>query len=114
MKLTVPGGRGSTGTGVPSNNSKDYNPKSIGTRPAYGWYIHFANNITFINSAVDFRNGDSRAAVIVNNASAITFTNFSFEKSRGPNDFVFQNTNGYCVTSSATPRVSATGSTKSC
>jgi polygalacturonase len=115
VHLTVPGGSGSTGTGVPSNNPKDYNPKSIGTRPAYGWYIHFANNITFTNSGVDFKNGDSRAAVIANNSAAITFKTFSFEKSRGPNDFVFQNTNGYCISGgSATPRVSATGSTKSC
>jgi polygalacturonase len=119
VKLTVPGGSGSTGTGVPSNNSKDYNPKSIGTRPAYGWYIHFANNITFVDnmtgrSGVAFRNGDSRAAVIANNASALKFTNFTFDKSKGPNDFVFQNVSGYCVTSSSTPRISASGSTKSC
>jgi len=114
VHLTVPGGSGSTGTGVPSNNPKDYNPKSIGTRPAYGWYIHFANNITFVNSAVDFKNGDSRAAVIANMGSAIKFTGFSFEKSNGPNDFVFQNVSGYCVTSSSTPRISATGSSKAC
>src|SRR5439155_1375029 len=59
-------------------------------------------------------NGDSRAAVIANNASALKFTNFTFDKSKGPNDFVFQNVSGYCVTSSSTPRISASGSTKSC
>ncbi len=116
VHLTVPGGSGSTGTGVPSNNPTDYNPKSIGTRPAYGWYIHFANNISFVGSSVDFRNGDSRAAVIANNGSAITFTAFTFERSHGPNDFVFQNVSGYCVkvTGGVTPRISTTGSTKSC
>ena len=115
VKLTVPGGSGSTGTGVPSNNPGDYNPKSIGTRPAYGWYIHFANNLTFTNSAVAFKSADSRAAVIANNASALSFDTFSFNKSRGPNDFVFQSVSGYCVKGgSATPRISATGSSKSC
>jgi polygalacturonase len=124
VHLTVPGGSSSTGTGVPSNNPKDYNPKSIGTRPAYGWYIRFANNITFrtdhpvapyLPTGVEFKNGDSRAAVIVNNSASITFTNFTFEKSRGPNDFVFQNTKGYCTSGvTPTPRISASGSTKSC
>jgi len=114
VKLTVPGGSGSTGTGVPSNNATDYNPKSIGTRPAYGWYIHNADHITFTNSAVDFKNSDSRAAVIANAGSAIRFTGFTFEKSKGPNDFVFQNVSGYCVQATSTPRTSASGSSQSC
>ena len=114
VDLTVPGGNGTMSTGVPSNNATDYNPKSIGTRPAYGWFIHNADHITFTGSSVQFATGDSRAAVIANAGSAIRFTGFSFEKSRGPNDFVFQNVSGYCVRATSTPRVSATGSTQSC
>jgi polygalacturonase len=120
VKITVPGGHGSMGTGVPSNNPKDYNPKSIGTRPAYGWYVHNADHITFDGGGVDFRSTDSRPAIIVNAASAITFGTgngahaFSFEKSGGSADFVFQNVSGYCVNATATPRITATGSTKSC
>ena len=114
VKITVPGGSGSTGTGLPSNNATDYNPKSIGTRPAYGWFIHNADHITFNNSSVDFASSDSRAAVLVNSASAIKFTGFTFEKSKGPNDFVFQNVTGYCVQATSTPRISASGSTQTC
>src|SRR3954467_10586189 len=50
VHITVPGGNGTMSTSVPSNNATDYNPKSIGTRPAYGWYIHNANDVTFTNS----------------------------------------------------------------
>ena len=114
VKITVPGGSSSTGTGLPSNNATDYNPKSIGTRPAYGWFIHNADHITFNGGGVSFTNADSRAAVLVNAASAIKFTGFSFEKSRGPNDFVFQNVSGYCAQATSTPRVSASGSSQSC
>jgi polygalacturonase len=118
VSITVPGGSGSTSTGLPSNNPKDYNPKSIGTRPAYGWFIHNADHITFVGGGVNFGKSDKRAAVLVNAASAITFgtaaNKFSFEKSGGANDFVFQNVSGYCVNATATPRISASGSTKSC
>src|SRR6266498_4028659 len=36
VHLTVPGGNGTMSTGVPSNDPNNYNPNSIGTRPAYG------------------------------------------------------------------------------
>jgi hypothetical protein len=51
VNLTLPGGHGTMSTGVPSDNG-DYNPKSIGTRPAYGWYLHNISGITFTNSSV--------------------------------------------------------------
>ncbi len=115
VKITVPGDHDSMGTGVPSNNAKDYNPKSIGTRPAYGWYIHNADHITFNGGGVDFGRGDGRPAVIANAASAIKFTGFAFERSEGSNDFVFQDVAGYCVrTAGGTPRVSASGSSQAC
>jgi polygalacturonase len=119
VHVTVPGGHGSTGTGVPSNNATDYNPNSIGTRPAYGWYIHNASDITFNNSGVDFGSGDARPAVIANAGSNIKFDHFTAERSTGSNDMLFQSVTGYCVSNSANTsggalRVSATGSTESC
>ncbi len=114
VKLTEPGGSTSTSTGLPSNNSKDYNPKSIGTRPAYGWFIHNANNISFTGGGVSFAKTDHRPAVNVITGSAISFTDFSVEKSAGPTDYFFNGVSGYCVTPTG-PRITATGgSTKSC
>jgi polygalacturonase len=114
VKVTVPGGSGATGTGVPSNDPKDYNPKSIGKRPAYGWYVHNATNITWNNSAVDFRSGDARPAVIANAGSNLRFSKFTAERSTGGTDMLFQNVSGYCVTPAGGLRVSATGSSSNC
>jgi polygalacturonase len=119
VNLTVPGGSGSVSTGVPSNDPNDYNPKSIGTRPAYGWYIRNADNIRFIGGSVQFNSSDARPAVIVNNSTNVVFDPFVAERSTASNDLLFQTVNGYCVrngtnTSGGALRVSQTGSTESC
>ncbi|MGC9670802.1 glycoside hydrolase family 28 protein [Planosporangium sp. 12N6] len=115
VKLNVPGGNGTMDpTKVPSDNG-DYNPRSIGTRPAYGWYLHHVNGLRFTNSSVSFSDNDKRPAVIANAGADITFDRFSAERGSGsPFDLGFQNINGYCVTGSGSPRVSASGSSKSC
>jgi polygalacturonase len=117
VNLTLPGGNGTMGTGVPSNDAKDYNPKSIGTRPAYGWYIHNANNIKFVSSSVKFSKDDGRPAVIANAGSSLTFDHFTAQRgSKSPSDLLFQNVTGYCVTNSANTtggalRIGSSGST---
>ena len=115
VHLTVPGGNGTMSTGVPGNTATDYNPNSIGTRPAYGWYIHNADNVTFTDSSVEFAANDGRPAVIANGGSSIRFDRFSVERgSNSPFDLGFQSVSGYCVANSGAPRISATGSTTSC
>ncbi|MFD1538124.1 glycosyl hydrolase family 28 protein [Nonomuraea guangzhouensis] len=120
VDLTVPGGNGCMGTGVPSNDASNYNPNSIGTRPAYGWYIHNAHDIKFVDSSVQFNSNDCRPAVIANTGSTVTFDRFTAERgSNSPNDMVFQTITGYCVqnsqnTAGGALRVSATGSTDTC
>ncbi|MFI6600030.1 CBM35 domain-containing protein [Nonomuraea sp. NPDC050536] len=120
VDLTVPGGGACMGTGVPSNNSTDYNPNSIGTRPSYGWYLHNAHDVKFTGSSVRFNANDCRPAVIANTGSTVTFDHFTAERgSNSPSDMVFQSITGYCVANSQNTaggalRVSATGSTQSC
>ncbi|WP_433517127.1 glycosyl hydrolase family 28 protein [Nonomuraea sp. CA-143628] len=120
VDLTVPGGNGCMGTGVPSNDATNYNPNSIGTRPAYGWYIHNAHDIKFVDSSVQFNSNDCRPAVIANTGSTVSFDRFTAERgSNSPNDMVFQTITGYCVqnsqnTSGGALRVSATGSSDTC
>jgi polygalacturonase len=114
VNLTVPGGHAPMGTGVPSDTG-DYNPRSLGTRPAYGWYLHNVSGISFHNSSVAFDSNDGRPAFLANTGSDIKLDNFGFEKGSGsPFDIGFQNITGYCVNGSGSPRVSATGSTKAC
>ncbi len=120
VDLTVPGGSGTMSTGVPSNTSTDYNPKSIGTRPAFGWYIRYGNGIKFVNSSVKFGKNDGRPAVIANNSSNITFDNFIAQRgSNSPFDVGFQTVNGYCLAGSTNTgggalRVDTSGSSGGC
>lgn len=120
VDLTVPGGNGTISTDPPSNNPNDYNPRSIGTRPAYGWYLRYVNGVTFEDSSVRFVANDGRPAMIANNSSSVTFDRFTAQRgSASPADMMFQTVAGYCVrdstnTSGGALRVSQTGSTESC
>jgi len=101
VHLTVPGGNGTMSTGVPSNDPNNYNPNSIGTRPAYGWYVHNAHDITWAGSSVDFNSGDGRPAVIANTGANLSFDGLTAERtSSGPYDVGFQSIVGYCVKNS--------------
>jgi hypothetical protein len=101
VKLTVPGGNGTMSTGVPSNDPNNYNPNSIGTRPAFGWYVHNAHDITWSNSSVEFNTADGRPAVIANTGANLSFDGLTAERtSTGPYDVGFQSVSGYCVKNS--------------
>ncbi|GIG62206.1 glycoside hydrolase [Longispora fulva] len=120
VDLTVPGGHAATDPTKVPDDTGDYNPKSLGTRPAYGWYLHEVSGITFTASSVRFAADDQRPAVIVNAGSDVTFDHFTAQRgSGGPFDLGFQHVSGYCVTAATTTaggpaKVSATGSTSSC
>ncbi|MEU2616636.1 glycosyl hydrolase family 28 protein [Streptomyces sp. NPDC007157] len=101
VDITVPGGNGTMSAGVPGNDPKDYNPKAIGTRPAYGWYLHNADDIQFTDSSVKFAADDGRPAVIANAASGIRLTRFTAQKGGdSPYDIGLQDVTGACLTDS--------------
>jgi polygalacturonase len=115
VKLTLPGGHGAMDpTKVPSD-SGNYNPRGIGTRPAYGWYLHNVDGITFTNSSVDVAKADGRPGFIANSGSGVRLDGFTAEGGGGaPFDIGFQNISGYCVLNAGSAKVSATGSSNSC
>src|SRR5207248_4563657 len=86
VNITVPGGHANIGTAVPSNNPTDYNPNSIGARPAYGWYIHNATDIHFTGGSVKAASPDGRPAVIADTGSRVTFDGFKADRSTGLTD----------------------------
>ncbi|MFF4211731.1 glycosyl hydrolase family 28 protein [Streptomyces sp. NPDC001796] len=101
VDITVPGGNGTMSTGVPSNDPTDYNPKSIGTRPAYGWYLHNADNVQFTDSSVKFASNDGRPAFIADAADGIRLTRFTAQKGGdSPFDVGFHDVTGACLTDS--------------
>ncbi|MGW2620054.1 glycosyl hydrolase family 28 protein [Streptomyces sp. NPDC001500] len=101
VDITVPGGNGAMSTAVPGNDPTDYNPKSIGVRPAYGWYLHNADDVRFTDSSVKFASNDGRPAFMANAASGIRLTRFT-ARSGGdaPYDVGLQNASGVCLTDS--------------
>jgi len=115
VKLTLPGGHAAMDPSkVPSDNG-NYNPRGIGTRPAYGWYLHNVEGITFTNSSVDVTKADKRPGFIVNAGSNVKLDGFTAEGGGGaPFDLGFQNITGYCVLNAGTQKISATGSTSNC
>ncbi|GAA1677430.1 hypothetical protein GCM10009745_21000 [Kribbella yunnanensis] len=119
VQLNVPGGNGTMSTGVPTNDPKNYNPNSIGTRPAYGWYMRRVNGVKFTNSSVRFTKNDGRPGVIANESGNVGLTDFVAERgTASPHDLGFQTVAGYCATGKNTTggalRISATGSTSNC
>jgi hypothetical protein len=120
VNLRLPGGKGAQNPYTLPSDSGDYNPKSLGTRPAYGWFLHEANDIHFTNSSVRLDKADARPAVVANGAANVTFDHFTAQVGSGqPFDMGFKNVAGYCVsnstnTSGGALRIDAPGSTKSC
>ena len=97
VHLTLPGGHAAMSTAVPSDNG-DYNPNSIGTRPAYGFYLHNVTGVQFTNSSFTFDKSDGRPAILANSGSDITVNGVSVDRGSGsPFDIGFQSVNGYCV-----------------
>jgi hypothetical protein len=120
VNLEVPGGSAAIGTGVPTDNG-DYNPNSIGTRPAFGWYLHNATNVHFgQNSQSHFRTNDDRPAVIANTGSFLTWDGYTAERGTGSGyDLGMQSVTGYCVTNSQNTtggalRVNTSSSSQNC
>lgn len=119
VHLTLPGGHAAMSTGVPSDNG-DYNPNSIGTRPAYGFYLHYVTGVSFTDSSVAFSRNDARPAIIANSSGAVTLDHVTAQSGSGsPFDIGFQSTKGYCVRNSTTSsggalKIDDSGSTSGC
>jgi hypothetical protein len=88
-------------TNVPAENNSDYVPNDMGMRPSYGWYIRYANDISFTNCQVHFVTDDDRPAVITDVATNILFENFSADVGTNDTnyDMGFTGTAGYDVLS---------------
>jgi polygalacturonase len=120
VHLTVPGGHAAMPIDPPSNDPNNYNPNSIGIRPAYGFYLHNVNRVTFNNSSFRFAAGDDRPAFIANAGSTVALHHVTAQRGTGsPFDVGFQSISGYCMTNSSDTtggrlRLSTPDSTPAC
>jgi hypothetical protein len=117
VHLTLPGGIGPMDPNAVPTDNGDYNPNSLSTRPAYGFYLHNVAGITFNDASLKLAADDARPAFIANAGSGITLRGVTVQAgSDSPFDVGFQDVAGYCLTGTRTlsggiPRISTPGST---
>ena len=117
VHLTLPGGSGPTDPNAVPTDNGDYNPNSLSTRPAYGFYLHNVDGITFSDASLQLAANDQRPAFIANSGRDITLDHVTLQAGSGsPFDAGFQGVSGYCLTGSRTTsggalRISTPGST---
>jgi polygalacturonase len=74
---------GSSVTGI--NNypveNQNWPVENFGSWPSYGWYIRYANNITFTHCQVHFVSNDGRPAVIADTVTNVSFYKFTADVS---------------------------------
>jgi hypothetical protein len=103
VHLTLPGGHAAMDPNTVPTDNGDYNPNSLGTRPAYGFYLHNVAGVHFINSSVVTAAPDARPAFITNDGSSVTFDHVTVDSGASagsPFDAGFQDVSGYCLRSS--------------
>ncbi|HTU72657.1 MAG TPA: glycosyl hydrolase family 28 protein [Trebonia sp.] len=116
VHLTLPGGIGPMDPNAVPTDNGDYNPNSLGTRPAYGFYLHNVTGITFNDASLQLAADDGRPALIANDASNITLRGVRVQAgSDSPFDLGFQDVTRYCLVGTRTlaggvPRLSTEGS----
>jgi polygalacturonase len=86
-------------TNYPVEN-QDWQPQNFGQWPSYGWYLRYAENISFTNCQVHFDHNDDRPAVITDTTTNVLFENFSSD--------VGQNNTNYDMGFLNTPHYEAT------
>ncbi|TML32209.1 MAG: carbohydrate-binding protein [Actinobacteria bacterium] len=120
VQLTLPGGRPAMDPNALPSDNGDYNPNSLSTRPAYGFYLHNVVGVTFDNSRFDLAADDARPAIIANTGSRVSLHHVTVQRGTGsPFDVGFQSVAGYCTAGSRTgtggaSRLSTPGSTPAC
>lgn len=70
VSLSFPAGHAPVPLLAPADDPYLYNPDTIGTRPAYAFYIHDASGVTFTHSAFA-ESGDARPAFVLDNARQV-------------------------------------------
>jgi hypothetical protein len=73
VRLLFPGGQSEMSTAVPANDPYLYNPDTIGTRPAYAFYLHDVSGIHFRGSSFRLQASEARPPFLVNHASDVDF-----------------------------------------
>jgi hypothetical protein len=119
LDLTLPGGKPAMDPNLLPSDTGDYNPRSLGIRPAYGFYLHNVDGVRFDDTTLRLAADDGRPAFIANGASNVDLRHVTVQRgTTSPFDVGFQSVSGYCLrdaalTGTGRVRISTPGSTPS-
>jgi hypothetical protein len=74
------GGSYESGNAMPLDPPPDYNPRVMGIRPAYGFYIRHAEDVVLSNVEVRFAMPDYRPAIVARDVDQLTLIRFSADR----------------------------------
>jgi polygalacturonase len=74
------GGTRADGEAEPGHSNTNYNPRALGPRPAYGFFVRYAKDVVFRNVKVGFQNADQRPAWAIVNVDGLTLDGIDAQK----------------------------------
>lgn len=80
VKITYKGGGKKDDVNIVPPYPKDYSPKSMGTRPAAGFYIRHVDNLQFHNVSLMFEAPDERPPLVADDVNGFELDHFSAQK----------------------------------
>jgi hypothetical protein len=84
IKINYPGGgTNAAAADIVPPYPKDYSPRSLGPRPASGFYIRHVKGLTFKNVEITYDQPDARPPLVVSDADGLIFDHFQMQKSAG-------------------------------
>lgn len=82
VKINYPGGgTNAAAADIVPPYPKDYSPRSLGPRPASGFFIRQVKGLTFKNVEITYDQPDARPPLVISDADGLTFDNFKIQKS---------------------------------
>jgi hypothetical protein len=101
VKINYPGGATNVAAAdIVPPYPKDYSPRSLGPRPASGFYIRHVKGLTFKNVEITFDQPDARPAFVVSDADGLTFDNVKAQKSTVGETLRLENVSSFTVQNS--------------
>ena len=82
VKITYKGGGTKEEADAVPAYPKDYSPRSLGTRPAPGYYSRHEKNLTFKNVEFAFEQSDERPPIVAYDVDGFTLDGFKTQKAR--------------------------------
>lgn len=90
---------------LPPDPALDYEPRKLGLRPASGFYVRYAKDLQFDNLRITVDRPDSRPAIVLDAAQAVTLLDLSLFDSGGADCDLLARGSSFSVTESPLVRI---------